>query len=319
MYSNEIYNKVREIIHNRRTSARTTSLARQAELEGKSPELAAIGRELAGVGPLILKTACEGGDIEPIKKRNLELNERRRELTVALGYPADYAEVKYTCPKCQDSGAVDIYTCSCMKELLYTETIKASGIGRLIETQSFESYDLGAFDYDEKIKRKMTSTVKKLREFAEGFDKEYRGKNILMIGKTGTGKTHISTAIAKCVIESGHSVIYDSVINIVSAIEQEKFRPQTVSEPQMEKYLECDLLIMDDLGTEFNTQFTTSCLYNIITTRLNRGLSTILSTNLSADELAQRYEARICSRIIGNEYLTAQFFGNDYRLRNGRR
>ncbi len=319
MYSNEIYNRVKEIIHNRRTQARALSEARTRELESLSPELAEIGRELRAVGPLIFKTACEGGDIAPIKQRNMELNDRRRAITVSLGFDADYAEVKYTCPKCQDSGAVDVHTCSCMKELLYTEGIKASGIGRLIETQSFESFDFSAFDYDPQVKRRMKSTVKKLKEYADGFNTEYRGKNILMLGKTGTGKTHMSTAIAKRVIESGFSVVYDSVINIVSALEQEKFRSFSSTESAQERYLDCDLLIIDDLGTEFTTQFSTSCLYNILTTRLNRGLSTIVSTNLSADELAQKYEARIYSRIVGSDYLTAQFFGNDFRLRASRR
>ncbi|MBQ8289656.1 MAG: ATP-binding protein [Clostridia bacterium] len=313
MYSNEIYNRVKEIIHNRRRAARGESERRCAELEALSPELAEIGRELRAVGPLILRTACEGGDVEAIKRRNTELNERRRALTVELGYPADYADVKYTCPRCQDSGAVDIYVCTCMKELLYTETIKASGIGRLIEKQTFESFRLDAIE-DEKSRRRMSTVLDACRSFAEKFDTEFKGKNLLMLGKTGVGKTHMSSAIARRLIETGHSVIYDSVINIISAVEQEKFRPQTVSEPVMEKYLECDLLIMDDLGTEFNTQFSTSCLYNIITTRLNRGLSTVLSTNLSAEELATRYEARIFSRIVGGEYITLHFLGKDFRL-----
>ncbi len=313
MFSNEIYNRVREIIHNRRIRARATAEMRTAELEALSPELAKIGKELRTVGPLILKTACEGGDIAPIKARNEELNARRREITVSLGYDADYAEVKYTCPKCQDSGSVDIHTCSCMKELLYTEAIKESGIGNLIDKQTFDTFDLSVYDYDEKIKNKMTRVVSVLRDYANGFNGEFRGKNLLLMGLTGTGKTHLSTAIARRVIELGAGVVYDSAINIVSAIEQEKFRPQTVSEPVMDRYLDCDLLIIDDLGTEFNTQFTTSCIYNILTTRLNRGLSTVLSTNLSAEELSQRYEARIFSRLIG-DYIGVQFYGKDYRL-----
>ena len=318
MYKTDNFNRAKEIIDNRRSEARNLSNKRMVELELKSPEIREIDEELRRIGPMILKTACEGGDITPIKERNLELNAKRRELTVALGYPEDYADVKYTCPKCQDSGYVDIKMCSCLKELLLIEGIKASGMGRLIEEQSFDNFDMSVYA-DEASREHMEKLIERARRFAEGFDTKYRGKSLLFIGKTGTGKTHISTSIARAVIGKGYSVIYDSVQNIINDFEDDKFRSGYArQEPISDKYLDCDLLIIDDLGTEFTTPFSVSCLYNIFTTRRNRGLSTIVSTNLSGEEITKKYDDRIYSRIVGSDYTVLSFVGNDYRLRKRR-
>lgn len=318
MYKSDSYNRAKEIIDNRRSEARNLSIRRTQELELLSPELKKIGEELRSIGPMILKTACEGGDIAPIKERNLKLNEERRALIKALGYPEDYTEVKYTCPKCQDSGYIDIKMCSCLKELLFTEGIKASGIGRLIEEQSFDNFDMEIYA-DSETRRRMEKIVSGIREFANEFDGKFRGKNLMLMGKTGTGKTHMSTSVARVVISKGYSVIYDSAQNIINDFENDRFhsgygRQETVSD----KYLECDLLIIDDLGTEFTTPFSVSCLYNIFTTRRNRGLSTVVSTNLSAEDIMKKYDDRICSRIIGSDYITCVFAGSDYRLRKRR-
>jgi DNA replication protein DnaC len=117
------------------------------------------------------------------------------------------------------------------------------------------------------------------------------------------------------VISKGYDVLYESAQNIISAFEADKFRSgYGPYEPTAEKYLTCDLLILDDLGTEFVNQFTVSCLYNLFNTRRNRGLSTIVSTNLSAEELSERYDDRIYSRIVGSDYTVLFFGGDDYRL-----
>ena len=139
--------------------------------------------------------------------------------------------------------------------------------------------------------------------------------NLLLIGPTGTGKTHISTAIARELIHKGYDVIYDSTQNIIADFEADKFKSgYTKSEDLSEKYLDCTLLIMDDLGTEFSNQFTVSALYNLLNTRQNRGLATVISTNLSPDELARKYEDRIYSRIIGGTSKILPFEGKDRRV-----
>ena len=150
------------------------------------------------------------------------------------------------------------------------------------------------------------------KNYVRDFSK--RRDNLLLIGPTGTGKTHISTAIARELIHQGYDVIYDSTQNILSDFESDRFRSNygrndTVSD----KYLDCTLLIIDDLGTEFSNQFTLSTLYNLLNTRQNRGLATVISTNLSPDELAHKYEDRIYSRIIGGAKIMP-FEGKDRRV-----
>jgi DNA replication protein DnaC len=136
-----------------------------------------------------------------------------------------------------------------------------------------------------------------------------------LIGKTGTGKTHVSTAIAREIIDMGYDVIYDTVQNIISDFEDDRFRRgYNNDELKSEKYLECDLLIIDDLGTEFTNQITLSCIYNILNTRNNKGLATIVSTNLLPDELAKKYEDRIYSRIVGAGTTVLPFVGRDRRV-----
>ncbi len=318
MYSYENYEKVRDAIEKRRAEARRVSEARSLEMRMLSKDIKEIDDELRGTGLLIFKTACEGGDITPIKERNQQLVAMRRKLIVELGYPEDYTDVKYFCPKCSDTGfTTDTKMCTCFKSLLVVENIKSSGMGKLIEQQSFETFNLEAYAFDKRIYERMCCNVQIAREYADNFGKAGEGeKNLLFIGKTGTGKTHLSTAIAKVVIERGYDVLYDSVQNIVSAFEKDKFKSGYGAgyEPLGDKYLECDLLIMDDLGTEFSSQFTVSCLYNLFNTRRNRGLCTIISTNLSSEELVTRYDDRIYSRIVGEGYKILFFEGKDHRL-----
>ena len=313
MYSYENYSKVKEKIEKRRTDARAEADYRSITLREESPEIAQIDATLSKTGLLLFKTACSGGDVSEIRERNAALTKKRKEILLSLGYPEDYTDVKYFCEKCSDTGfAENGKMCSCFREELIKATIASSGIGRLIEKQSFENFSLDAIT-DEAERKKTEKALKHCIAFAKNFAKD-RG-NLLLIGKTGTGKTHISTAIAREVISAGFDVVYDSAQNIFTNIENEKFRSgYDLQESQSSKYYECDLLIMDDLGTEFKTSFTLSCLYNIVNTRQNRGLSTIISTNLSPAELASSYEDRIYSRIVGAEYTVLRFSGKDMRI-----
>lgn len=313
MYSNKNYIEAKSEIMNRRADARATADARRAEVELEHPEIAAIDKELSGVGLLLFKTACSGGDIEPIKERNIALQKKRGELLVSLGYAADYTDVHYTCPICGDTGFDGAKMCSCLRELLIRKNIMSSGMGRLIDKQSFDNFDLEWYKVNDADYKRMSQNLAVARAYAKGFAAE-KG-NLLLIGSTGTGKTHISTAIAKEVIKGGFDVLYDSAHNILSEMQNDQFRDRyKVPEAQSEKYLECDLLIIDDLGTEFTTQMTLSFLYNLINTRQNKGLGTIISTNLSAAELATKYEGRIYSRIVGSDYRVLVFSGRDHRV-----
>ena len=313
MYSRENYATSKAEIEKRRLDAIATAEERNRELELISPEIRAIDKELSGTGLLLFKTACSGGDITPIRERNAALMNKRKELLVSLGYPKDYTDVHYTCKECSDTGFVGTKMCSCLKQLLITKNIQSSGMGNLIEKQSFENFNLGVYRANPEVCARMETNLKKAKTYADNFARHH--DNLLLIGSTGTGKTHVSTAIAKVVISQGFDVLYDSVQNIINDFENDKFRSgYNQAETASAKYFDCDLLIIDDLGIEFPTQFSTSVLYNLITTRQNKGLSTIISTNLSAKELAGKYDGRIYSRIVGADYTVLRFEGNDYRI-----
>ena len=314
MYAYENYRKVKDMIEARRQKAIADAEARNLEVAARSEDIRIIDSEMRGVGLLLFKTACAGGDIDKIRKRNLFLGEERRKALVKLGLPEDYTEVKYTCELCADSGFVDTRMCRCFKEMLITENIKSSGMGSLIEKQSFENFNLDFYKNNKDNYARMKNNLTDAKKFAEDFGKGV--KTLVFIGSTGTGKTHLSTAIAKTVIEKGYEVLYDSAQNIVAAFEADRFksgygRPY---EPKADKYLECDLLILDDLGTEFVNQFTVSCLYNLINTRQNKGLSTLISTNLDYNELTSKYQDRIFSRLVGHDSKVLVFVGQDRRL-----
>lgn len=314
MYTRENFKEVKSIIDIRRSTAQATADRKNAEVAAMSDEIREIDRELRSTGLKLFKAACKGEDITPIRERNQLLCAERRRLIVALGLPEDYTEVKYECPTCSDSGFVNDRMCSCFKELLIKANIKSSGIGSLIDSQSFENFDLDAYRSSEENYKRMRSIYTKARNYVEDFG-QGAPKTLLFIGKTGTGKTHISTSIAKELIEKGVEVIYDSSQNIINAFEHDRFKSgYGPSESQGDKYIDCELLIIDDLGAEFVNQFTISCLYNLINTRQNKGLYTIISTNLESNELRTNYEGRIHSRLIGHNTTVWQFVGVDYRM-----
>lgn len=312
MYTRENYALAKAEIEKRRLDAISTAEERNADLALESEEIRNIDKELSKTGLLIFKTACDGGDIDAVRARNTELQEERRKILVKLGYPEDYTAVHYTCKDCSDTGFVGTKMCKCLKQLLITKNIQSSGMGNLIDKQSFDNFNLDVYKNNPDVLARMERNLKFARAFADNFARHH--DNLLLIGTTGTGKTHISTAIAKAVISQGFDVLYDSVQNIVNDFERDKFRSGYNSEQTSDKYNECDLLIIDDLGAEFITQFSVSALYNLINTRQNKGLSTIISTNLSASELAGKYEGRIYSRIIGADYTVLRFEGDDRRI-----
>ena len=145
MYGYENYQKVKTEIEKRRLSANAEADRRNLELRAISEDIRIIDAELVKTGLTLFKAACDGADITPIRERNLELNKNRRGLLVALGYPEDYTEPQYTCKKCSDSGFVGTNMCSCFREMLIKENIKSSGIGKLIEKQSFENLSLNFY------------------------------------------------------------------------------------------------------------------------------------------------------------------------------
>ena len=201
--------------------------------------------------------------------------------------------------------------CDCMKRELTLAGFRSSGLGPLLDKQTFDSFSLDYYRADPQNLRLMERTLQMAREYATTFT--MRSGNLLFFGRTGLGKTHLSTAIAREVILRGYDVVYDSLPNILADYEHDRFHSGYGTEDERAaKYAAADLLIMDDLGTEMVTQFSLSCLYNIINTRLCAERPTIISTNLGEDELQERYHDRITSRLLG-EYRPLVFVGEDIR------
>ena len=291
-----------------------------AEMERKRTEVHAlvpgvfeIDKKLSATCSEIAMAALGGEDYEAkiaaIKAENTKLRGERAELLKNAGYPEDYTEVRFDCPLCNDTGFVGINMCSCLKKIVAMGAFSDSGIGELVKKQSFESFSFEFYQDNALIYAK--NNFETLKDFAENF-KRKNGVSFILMGDTGLGKTHLSTSVAKVVIEKGFSVAYDTVNEIMSDFEAQRFRG-TVSDDEIRKrYYDSDLLIIDDLGCEIINQFTVSVVYNLVNTRINNGLSTIINTNLSRNELREKYADRITSRIFG-EFKPLLFLGNDIR------
>ncbi len=316
-YNKENFKRIRNEYATKHLVAESAARLRTSEIHGIVPEIMDIDRALASTGVSLMSASLlpakeRDKRFEQIKAKNLELNCKREEILVAAGYPADYDAVKYDCPKCGDSGYVGIQMCECMRKALIMAGFESSGISHLLKKQTFENFSLDYYKSDESVYRKMAKMLDVTRAYAEGFTPE-AADNLAFFGGTGLGKTHISSAIARTVIEKGYDVLYVSAIELVSAFESEQFGKDIARGELTDKFFDCDLLIIDDLGTEIGGQFTQSTIYNVLNIRINKKMPTIISTNCKQDELLKKYSERVASRIFG-EFRPLLFLGIDVRM-----
>lgn len=292
-----------------------------AEVSERIPEFREIDRQLSSIGLKVLSASAspdKEASIEAVHAEYDALADRKRQLLAEYGYPADYCDVKYFCPKCSDTGYVDVNICECLRRELVVASLEASGLYSLVETQSFKTFSLDYYEKDDKII--MRQNALRLWDFANSFVPG-KSDSFLFIGATGLGKTHLSSAVARVLIERGAYVVYESSITLFGDFEARRFGGNGYNNEtgdDIERYNDCDLLIIDDLGCEVTNNFTLSCLYNIINNRIMRHKSTIINTNLSQSELRKRYSDRIISRILG-EYIPLNFRGLDVREQKLRR
>lgn len=316
-YSRENYRLVREEYENRSLEARNAADARRSELHRVIPRTEEIDRELSATGIKLMGAALGVShvSVDEIRAGVVKLRAERAALLAAAGYPENYSEPHYECEKCQDTGYIDGYMCSCMKQRLIMAGYESSGIARLMQNETFDTFSLEYYADDRRNLENMRYIYQTMRRFAETFDPK-SSKSIALFGGTGLGKTHLSTAAAKVIIERGFDVVYTGAIGMFSDFEKVRFGNASGRESgeNTDRYFDCDLLIIDDLGSEVANQFTVSCLYDVINTRINKGLPMILSTNLRQDELRQRYWDRITSRIFG-EFVTLMLTGTDVRAK----
>lgn len=318
-YNRNNLKRIKEEYSTKHLVAEREAELRRRELHAKIPELAAIDRRLSHVGVELMGVALMSGGADKenkmaaLRRETEELNEKRNALLVASGYPADCTDVKYECEKCADSGYVGIKMCDCMRNALVMAGYESSGIAQLLRTQNFDNFSLDYYKQNADGYKMMEKILAYAKSYAENFSCGV-SENIAMFGGTGLGKTHLSSAIAKKVIEKGNDVYYVTAINMVSDFEAEQFGGQHMQKGELtDRYFDCDLLIIDDLGAELANQFTVSCLYNLLNVRINRRAATVISTNLTQQELFKKYNDRITSRIIG-EFRILPFTGADIRM-----
>ena len=313
-YNRDNYVRIKAEYEDKNLAAKNAAEARVAMLSLEHPDIAAIDRELSLTGVRILKAASSensASELEELKARITALREKKTALLVGYGYPADYLDVRYECAECSDTGYVGSSMCKCFKRALVMAGYESSGIGALIRRQSFDNFSLDYYAEDKKTLEQMKKNYAVMRSYAQSFDTS-TVRNMLIVGGTGVGKTHLTTAMAKEVIDRGFDVLYESAPNIFFELEQERFSREG-EERKIDRYYSAELLIIDDLGTESITQYSVACLYNILNTRLNKGVSTVINTNLMPDALYKKYTDRIASRLLG-EYATLHFVGTDIRM-----
>lgn len=322
-YSPSVVKKIRDEYSQKRQRAVELSVAHQNEAYAKCSVLREIDLALSMTGLNIFKASLEGSNsleekIQCIKKENNELQKQKRQLLKLNGFPEDYTDIKFECEKCSDTGYVGIDMCPCMKKALVKEAYTQSGLGKVLEKQTFDNFDITYYpenlaESKSNPRALMQNILDKSKKFVRDFGKK-ECDNLLFVGGTGLGKTHLTTAIAKGIIDRGFDVVYDSAQNIIRAFEKQRFDGDESAVSDVERFFDCDLLIIDDLGTEFKNSFTQSALYNLINTRINSAKSMIISTNLDELELIRKtYDDRITSRLIGS-FRTFKFEGKDIRI-----
>ncbi len=316
-YNKQNFKKIREEFAGKHRIAEQRAEQKRNEIHMQIPEIAVIDRRLARVGIDIMGTGlldeqARREEMARLQKENEELLAIRGALLKNAGYPESYTDVEYDCPRCADSGYVGIRMCDCMKEALVMAGLESSGIARLLSEQTFESFSLDYYRGDPKAFANMERVYKIMKEYAEGFEPGASG-SLSLFGGTGLGKTHLSSAVARRVLERGHDVLYVTALEMVSDFETQQFSRGMERGELTDKYFDCDLLIIDDLGTEVTNQFTVSTVYHLLNIRINRRAATIISTNLSQQELLKKYNDRIASRIFG-EFRPLLFMGTDVRM-----
>ena len=307
----------RKLNENRQEQRLLSAYAKNPQIRELDAELRLTMAELVGAA-LFSNSNASANDI---RKKNEQLQIARKSELVRVGFSEDYLDEKYMCEKCNDTGFADNHICECLEEI-YKKEQKAS-LSNLFKLgdERFENFIISYYDETPNAdtgispRNNMEIVYKTCFEYARKFGKN--SMNLLFIGAPGLGKTYISACIARVVAESGFSVVYDMAAVIFSKFEDVKFSKADDLEEKREeikRYLECELLIIDDLGTELITAFTIAALYEVVNTRLITGKKTIVSSNLTVEELRNKYSEQIASRLEW-EYQVLRFYGDDIRMK----
>lgn len=296
------------------------------EVYSKVPRIKEIDMEISSTGFVISKAILNNPEtyeekLEEIKLKMDELKKEKAILMTENNIPLEYLDINFTCNKCKDTGFVESGSrCSCLKQKLIQRAYRMSNLDNLLEKENFRTFNLEIFS-EESFENESTTPRQHILEvlqvcegFCGNFD-EKNEENLLMYGTTGLGKTFMCNCIAKNLLDRGKIVIYQTAFNILDIISKHKFNTNysnKINETEYDLLFQCDLLIIDDLGTELSNSFTNTEIFNIVNSRLIKGQKTVISTNLAPMEIANVYTDRIFSRLF-SQFTPLKFFGPDLR------
>ena len=307
---------------------------RREEVYALIPRVRAIDEEQTFLGVRIARQIVEGGGdkenaqaqvqakgpLEALQYTNGVLAEEKRNLLQSRGYTPDYFTDIYHCPRCRDTGYIGGERCKCLTQRLIDRYYDLSNLKHVLQKENFDTFDLNYYD-DQMDPRAGVSPRDNMRRiymeclnFVQGFGKEFQ--NLLLYGGTALGKTFLCNCIAKELLDGGNNVVYVTASRLFKLVEALRFNRSEDDDPSeyMDMVFYSDLLIIDDLGTEFSTAVTAAELFNIINTRALDQRPVIISTNLSPADFEGQYSDRITSRLLGN-YKLLKFIGDDIRLK----
>ena len=320
MNRSSLVNEIMRDYDRDRQQAERLKATRVREVYEAIPRISEIDSQLAGVNIDMAKALASGAKIstEELRAKVKSLNDERDTLFKQGGYKKDYFEDIYKCNICQDTGFADGERCFCLNQRLISRYYDMSNLKNILAKENFDNFDLRYYS-DTKIAEEGMAPKDKIKliyqlsvNFVSGFDTN--PVNLLFYGKTGLGKTFMCNCIAKDILDMGHTVLYATAGKLFKTIEDARFNRDEMVDPaeQIDFFYSADLLIIDDLGTEFSTLATQSALFDIVNSRILECKPTIISSNLSLKDIEQQYSDRLVSRLQGN-YEFLKFLGEDIR------
>ncbi len=280
-------------------------------LSQNNAEFAKLNQNLSKLGATLATVALSGdaATLNKLKTEMTALSSRRSEILKT----ANISDITYCCPKCKDTGYVNGKICDCIHTAAKNILIQNLSASLPLENCRFENFDLNYYpqrsDDGSNPRKYMTGVFKMCREYVINFDPQ-KSESLLFMGNTGLGKTHLTLAMVYELLNRGFNVIYGAAYNLFSEMEAEHFERHINS--AYNAAIDCDLLVIDDLGGEFVSPYIQSLLYNIINTRDLSGKPVIINTNLNMGEIAAKYTPRVASRLF--KYNSEKFIGDDIRL-----
>ncbi|MFQ7300180.1 ATP-binding protein [Clostridium disporicum] len=302
-----------------RTDENRKLMKRREEIKNKYPEIleldTTIQKLCLNLSMAALRGITDQNELNNIKEEITDLRAKKYEMLVSHGYNPDYLNLHYNCPKCKDTGFIGIEKCSCFKSKLIKLYYKDSDLEEAVKTNNFKNFNINLYP-NHKLNDERYTPRKNIEDILEYITGEYlpnfknSNTNLLFYGNSGTGKTFLSWCIAKELLDKGFLVVYKTSDDLLRALKDIKFNNDTDLENLL---INCDLLIIDDLGSEQITDFSSTELFTLINKKILKNKKMLISTNLSLPLISKRYSERISSRIIG-EFKLFKFFAEDIRI-----